>query len=190
MKRTQGVPQEAGGPESCRYGICFSAYKSWTPILPGKESTCNAGDPGSIPGPGRSPREGTGYLLQYSWASVVAQTVKNPPAMRETWVHPELRRSPGGGHGNPLQCSCLENPHRQRSLVGYSPWGHKESETLSNFHFTSHFHIMLVTALRVRQLFNLFSDEKTEVWAKCWSEYPVPSKASSNTNITVVITQF
>ena len=51
-----------------------------------KESVCNVGDPGSIPGPGRSPREGTGYLLQYSWASLVAQTVKNPPAMWETWV--------------------------------------------------------------------------------------------------------
>ena len=36
---------------------------------------------------------------------------------------------PGGGHGNPLQYSCLENPHRQRSLVGYSPWYRKESDT-------------------------------------------------------------
>ena len=40
---------------------------------------------------------------------------------------PGLERSPGGGHGNPLQYSCLENPHGQRSLVGYSPWGCKES---------------------------------------------------------------
>ena len=38
---------------------------------------------------------------------------------------PGLGRSPGGGHGNPLQYSCLENPHGQRSLVGYSPWGHE-----------------------------------------------------------------
>ena len=42
---------------------------------------------------------------------------------------PGSGRSPGGGHGNPLQYSCLENPHGQRSLVGYSPWGHKESDT-------------------------------------------------------------
>ena len=56
----------------------------------GKESTCNAGDPGSIPG---------------------------------------LGRSPGGGHGNPLQYPCLENPHGQRSLESYSSWGHKESDT-------------------------------------------------------------
>ena len=53
----------------------------------GKESTCSAGDPGLIPG---------------------------------------LGRSPGGGHGNPPQYSCLKNPHGQRSLAGYSPWGLKE----------------------------------------------------------------
>ena len=58
--------------------------------LNGKESACNAGDLGSIPG---------------------------------------LGRSLGGGHGNPLQYSYLENPHGQRSLVGYSPWGLKGSET-------------------------------------------------------------
>ena len=52
----------------------------------GKESTCNSGDLGSIPGSGRSPGEGTGYPLQYSWASLVAQMVKNPPAVWETWV--------------------------------------------------------------------------------------------------------
>ena len=52
----------------------------------GKESACNAGDPGSIPGLGRSSGEGIGYPLQQSWASLVAPLVKNPPAMRETWV--------------------------------------------------------------------------------------------------------
>ena len=58
--------------------------------LTGKESACNVGDLGLIPGSGRSP---------------------------------------GGGHGSPLQDSCLENPHGQRSLVSYSPWGRKESDT-------------------------------------------------------------
>jgi len=43
---------------------------------------------------------------------------------------PRLGRSPGGGHGNPLQYSCLENPHGQRNLAGYSPWGLKESDTI------------------------------------------------------------
>ena len=52
----------------------------------GKESACNAGDLGLIPGSGRSTGEGIGYPLQYSWTSLVAQLVKNPPAMRETWV--------------------------------------------------------------------------------------------------------
>ena len=52
----------------------------------GKESACNAGDPGSIPGLERSPGEGIGYPLQYSRACLVAQLVKNPSAVQETWV--------------------------------------------------------------------------------------------------------
>ena len=51
-----------------------------------KESTCNAGDPGSIPGLGRSAGGGIGYPFLYSWASLVVQLVKNLSAMRETWV--------------------------------------------------------------------------------------------------------
>ena len=51
-----------------------------------KESACNVGDLGSIPRLGRSPGEGKGYPLQYSWASLVAQLVKNSMAMQETWV--------------------------------------------------------------------------------------------------------
>ena len=51
-----------------------------------KESACNAGDPGLIPDWGRSPGEGIGYPFQYSWAFLVAQLVKNLPAMQETWV--------------------------------------------------------------------------------------------------------
>ena len=52
----------------------------------GKESACNAGDPSSIPGLGRSSGEGIGYPLQYSWASLVARLVNNLPALCETWV--------------------------------------------------------------------------------------------------------
>ena len=51
-----------------------------------KESACSAEDPGLIPRSGRSSGEGMGYPLQYSWASLVTQMVKNPPAVRETWV--------------------------------------------------------------------------------------------------------
>ena len=47
----------------------------------GEESDCDAGNPSSIPGSGRSPEEGIGYPLQYSWASLVSQLVKNPHAM-------------------------------------------------------------------------------------------------------------
>ena len=84
----------------------------------GKEFACNVGNPGLISGSGRSPGEELGYPLQCSWASLVAQMVKNPPAMQETRVQfPGLGRCPEGGHGNPLQYSCLENPHEQRSLI-------------------------------------------------------------------------
>ena len=76
--------------------------------FPGKDSACNAGDPSSIPESGRSAGEGIGYPLQYSWASLVAQMVKNLPVMWETWVRfPGLGRSPGEGN-YPLQYSGLE----------------------------------------------------------------------------------
>ena len=76
----------------------------------GKESICNAEDPGSMPGLGRSAGEGMGYPVQYSWASLVAQLVKNLPAMQESWVQelgsiPGLGRSPREGKGYPLQYS-------------------------------------------------------------------------------------
>ena len=62
------------------------------------------------------------------WASQVVLVVKNLLAnVRDSVSIPGLGRSPGGGNGNPLQYSCLENPHGQRGLVGYSPWGLKES---------------------------------------------------------------
>ena len=60
----------------------------------GKESACNAGDPRSIPGSGRSAEEGVGYPLQYSWASLVAQLVKSLPALRETWVRSLVGKIP------------------------------------------------------------------------------------------------
>ena len=62
----------------CGMGFCDSSV--------GKESACNAGDPSSTPGLGRSAAEGIGYPLQYSWTSLMTQLVKNRPTMRETWV--------------------------------------------------------------------------------------------------------
>ena len=61
-------------------------YRGFPDSSVGKESACNAGDPSSIPGLGRSAGEGIGYPPQYSWASVAAQLVKNLLTMRETWV--------------------------------------------------------------------------------------------------------
>ena len=49
--------------------------------------------------------------------------------IRDVGLIPGLGRSPGGGHGNPLRSSCLQNPHGQRSLAGFSPSGRKESDT-------------------------------------------------------------
>ena len=80
----------------------------------GKESSCNAGDPGSIPGSGSSPREGISYPLHYSWASLVAQLVaqlvKNPPVMWETWVQSlGWEDSLEKGVATHSSYSCLEN---------------------------------------------------------------------------------
>ena len=97
----------------------------------GKESTCSAGDPTSIPGSGRSPGEGMGYPLQYSWASLVAQLVKNlqcgrpgfnPWVGKVAWRREQLSTPvfwPGEFYG------------------WYSPWGDKElagTERLSLFY--------------------------------------------------------
>ena len=71
---------------------------------------------------------------------MVVLVVKNLPAsagdLRNAASIPALGRAPGGGHGNPLQYSCLENPHSQRSLTGYSPWDCKELEMTE--HSTAH----------------------------------------------------
>ena len=68
------------------WGLPLGFCQGFPDISVGKESSCNAGDPGSIPGSGRSTGEGIGYPPQYSWAYFVAQLVKNLPAMWETWV--------------------------------------------------------------------------------------------------------
>ena len=85
MKRWKLVP--SAGQTG---GLWESPCQEITEVFPdnsvGKESACNAGDPGSVLGLGRSAAEGIGYPLQYSWASLVAQLVKNLPAMQETLV--------------------------------------------------------------------------------------------------------
>ena len=94
--------------------------------------------PGSsvIPRSERSPGEGIGYPLQYSWASLVAQTVKNPPAMQETWVQSLCWEDPWRREKLPTS-ACLwgefhgqEEPHRQATVHGVS----KSLTRLSDFH--------------------------------------------------------
>ena len=83
----------------------------------GKESTCNTGDPGLIPGSGRSAGEGIDYPLQSSWASLV----KNLPGMQETWVG----KIPWRRELLPTPVFLPGESHGQRSLAGYSLWGHR-----------------------------------------------------------------
>ncbi|XP_070318218.1 patatin-like phospholipase domain-containing protein 4 isoform X3 [Odocoileus virginianus] len=66
------------------------------------------------------------YMYMYPCGSAGKESA---PSAGDLGPIPGLGRSPGGGHGNPLQYSCLGNPQGQRSLVGYSPWGHRESDT-------------------------------------------------------------
>ena len=92
-----------------------------------KESTCNAGDPGSISGSGRSAWEGVSYPLEYSWASLVAQLVKRICLQCSI---PGLGRSSREGNGYPFQYSGLENS------MDYIVHRVAKSQTrLSNFHF-------------------------------------------------------
>ena len=97
--------------------------------LDGKESACNPGDPGLIPGSGRSLGEGIGYPLQY-WVSLVAQMAKNLPAMWETRVQKSLGgKIPWRRAWRPTPAFLPGESHGQRSLAGYSPQGHRESDT-------------------------------------------------------------
>ena len=107
-------------PES---NLQFSLHQNRTRGFPDssvdKESTCNAGDPGSIPGSGRSTGEGIGHPFQYSWASLVAQLVKNPPTIQETWIR-------SLGWEDPLE----KGKATYSSILAWRiPWGCKELDT-------------------------------------------------------------
>ena len=102
----------------------------------GKESACNAGDPGPIPGLGRSRGEGIGYPFQYSWASLVAQLVKNPPTMQEAWVQ-------SLGWKGPLEKGKATHSSILAWRIPWTvyPWGHKELDMIEqlSLHFIAHF---------------------------------------------------
>ena len=106
------------------YYLCFiDNFKGFPVSSIGKESACNAGDPSLIPGSETSAREEIGYLLQYSWASLMAQLVKNLPAMLETWVW-------SLGWEDPLEKGkATHSSILARRFHGlYSPWCRKESD--------------------------------------------------------------
>ena len=136
---TCGDPWSCCVPSSRGRSGAAKGNKGWFPWwlgFPGssdcKGYTCNAGDPGSIPGSGISPAEGIGYPLQYSWASLVAHLVKNLPAMwaGDLGLIPGLGRSPEEGNGYPLQYSGLEN-FMELIVHGIA----KSRKWLSDFHF-------------------------------------------------------
>ena len=105
----------------------------------GKESACNSGDPGLISGVGRFPGEGIEYPLQYSWGSLVAQMVKNPPAMWESWVRSLGQEDPLKEEMATLSSSLAWRiPWTEEPGVGYSPWGRKESGITE--HSSTHIH--------------------------------------------------
>ena len=94
-----------------------------------EESACNAGDPHSIPGLGRSTGEGIGYSFQYSWASLVAQLVKNPRAVWETWVL-------FLGLEDPLEERLPTPVFWPGEFYGlYSQWGHRVRHDWATFTF-------------------------------------------------------
>ena len=124
----------------------------------GKESACNARDPGLIPGLGRSPGEGIGYPLQYSWASLVAQLVKNLPAVWETWVWSLGWEDPLENERLPLQYSGLEN-----SMDCIVHGVAKSWTQLSNFHF--HFYCIVCFCLKSSYLICSVDSLTLNIWA-------------------------
>ena len=88
----------------------------------------------------------------------MAQTVKESACnLGDLGLIPGLGRPPGGGHGNPLQYSCLENPHGQRSLAGYSPWVQRESDTTKRLSTAQHAIILTLSMKKEREKILLIS---------------------------------
>ena len=108
--------------------LVFSAWQSLTQLW--QESACNAGDPSSIPGSGRSAEEGIGYPFQYSWASLVAQLVKNLPIMREMWVR-------SLGWEDLVEKGKVTHSRIPAWRILHSPWGSKESDTSEQLSLTA-----------------------------------------------------
>ena len=119
----------------------------------GKESTCNAGGPGSIPGLGRSAGEGIGYPLQYTWASLVAQLVKNPPVMQETQVRFLIGKIPWRREVFPLQYSGLENIVHTSTYRTFAPvlMIHSKALLLSLLELSSYYNYLIESCKTLSQ---------------------------------------
>ena len=122
INRIKGLRNGINFPELLSFSH-VSLQKGYLDSSVGKESACKAGDPGLIPGSGRSAGEGIGYPLQYSCLPC-AQPVKNLPAMQETWVDPWVGKIPWRRERLPTLVLWPGEFH-----VVYIPWGHKESDT-------------------------------------------------------------
>ena len=125
----------SGGGEICNLAMSSPGFPSGSA---GKESACNEGDLGLIPGLGRSLGEGKGHPRQYSWVSLVAQLVNNLPAKKKKKKESACNAGnpdsipgsgifPGEGKGNPLQYSCLENSVDRGAWQAIVHGDHKES---------------------------------------------------------------
>ena len=112
------------------FDLCGTTFTTGLPCSSaGEEFTGNAGDLRLIPGLGRSPGEGIGFHSIFLGFPDGLVSKESTFSVGDLGLIPGLGRSPGGGYGNPLQYSCLENPHGQRSLADYSPCGLKDSDT-------------------------------------------------------------
>ena len=140
----------------------------------GKKPTCNVGDPGSIPGLGRSSREGVGYPLQYSWASLVVQLVKNLPTMWETCFQSlAWGDSPGEGKGYPLQYSDLEYFPNCILMVSKSQtWTERLSLLTSLYSYSPLLFLTIASKIMFSYLFSQASwgDQDILVTARPWTD--------------------
>ena len=115
----------------------------------GKETTCNAGDPGWIPNLGRSAGEGIGYPLHHSWASFVAHLVKNPPAKWETWVR-------SLGLADPLEKRKVTHPSILTQRISLT------LQSMNDFHFSLYYQSELISMICT----NKGNDSWVEAFAK------------------------
>ena len=118
-----------------------------------QRSSCNSGDPGSIPELERFTEEGIGYLFQYSWASHVAQLIKNPPTIQETWVQCL-------GWDDPLEkgmatLSWLPSPGLENSMDCIVCGIIKSWTRLSDFHFHGLYFVYFLSNLYYNNYFLL-----------------------------------